>query len=161
MPTLCAWCRKCHPNIFANLKPFAFDLDECPYIPIPKPRNFVPMDQMVVDHQWLQWHLMLQKKFLTLKRFGIQWVHTSHNTLTPSKKICWIILGTSVGLIGVWHGRPQHGYPLFKGDDEFHALCSILFHNLEFFLNNNQIWPTFISLQCLIFHMLMLKLKCP
>jgi hypothetical protein len=45
--------------IFGNLKLFAFDLDKCPYIPIPKLENLVPMGQMVVDHQWLQWHLML------------------------------------------------------------------------------------------------------
>jgi hypothetical protein len=56
--------------IFGNLKAFAFDLDKCPYIPFPKLEIFVRMGQMVVDHQWLQWHLMLHTKFVTLKRCG-------------------------------------------------------------------------------------------
>ncbi len=54
-----------HPFPFWNLRFSTFNLYECSHTLIPKAWNIDPMGHMVVDHQWLSWHPMLLRKFVT------------------------------------------------------------------------------------------------
>ncbi len=38
----------------------------------------------------------------------------NHNTWTPSGGVCWIIFGTNVGLIEIWHDCPNTIVPSLK-----------------------------------------------
>jgi hypothetical protein len=51
-----------HPKGFLTFEILGFftlDFCECPHAPPPRFGKNVPMGQMVMDHQWLQWHSML------------------------------------------------------------------------------------------------------
>jgi hypothetical protein len=54
-----------HHFPFWNLRFCAFNLYECSQTLILEAWNIDPMGQMVVDHQWLSWHPMLFRKFVT------------------------------------------------------------------------------------------------